>query len=81
MPTELSYPNDSFAGVYPSPTSFTGQRTLDFVLKNRGYVDKTLLFDLEVIRIDKGRWERWWCWGGWLSLGIGTYYILNNTEY
>ncbi len=28
-----------------------GKRTLDFVLKNRGMIDKTLLFDIELIKI------------------------------
>lgn len=28
-----------------------GKRTLDFVLKNQGFVDKTLLFDIELMKI------------------------------
>jgi hypothetical protein len=28
-----------------------GRRALDFVLKNQGMIDKTLLFDIEVIKI------------------------------
>lgn len=28
-----------------------GQRALDFVLKNQGLIDKTLLFDIELMRI------------------------------
>lgn len=31
--------------------SLQGKRTLDFVLKNRGMIDKTLLFDIELIKI------------------------------
>jgi hypothetical protein len=29
-----------------------GQRTLDFVLRNAGMVDKTLLFDVELLRLE-----------------------------
>ena len=32
----------------PQPSTFSGQRTLYFVLENRGLVDKSLLFDLEL---------------------------------
>ena len=28
-----------------------GTRALDFVLKNRGLIDKTLLFDIELVRV------------------------------
>jgi hypothetical protein len=28
-----------------------GERALDFVLSNRGMIDKTLLFDVELLRI------------------------------
>ena len=28
-----------------------GQRHLDFVLKNQGLIDKTLLFDIELLKI------------------------------
>jgi hypothetical protein len=28
-----------------------GQRTLDFVLKNQGMIDKTLLIDIELLKI------------------------------
>lgn len=28
-----------------------GQRALDFVLKNQGLIDKTLLFDVELLKI------------------------------
>ena len=30
-----------------------GQRALDFVLKNQGLIDKTLLFDVELVRVVK----------------------------
>ena len=29
-----------------------GRRALDFVLKNQGLIDKTLLFDIELIKVD-----------------------------
>ena len=28
-----------------------GQRALDFVLRNQGLIDKTLLFDIELLKI------------------------------
>eukprot|EP00958_Prasinococcus_capsulatus_P011515 scaffold1146_cov399-Prasinococcus_capsulatus_cf.AAC.4 len=37
------------AQVGPVPSTFSGQRTLDFVLKDRGLMDKTLLFDIELM--------------------------------
>ena len=30
-----------------------GRRALDFVLKNQGLIDKTLLFDIELMRINQ----------------------------
>ncbi len=30
-----------------------GERALAFVMENRGMVDKTLLFDIELVRVDK----------------------------
>lgn len=30
-----------------------GRRALDFVLKNQGLIDKTLLFDIELMRISQ----------------------------
>ena len=35
----------------PSPTTFSGKRALDFVLKNQGMIDKTLLFDIELLKV------------------------------
>ena len=29
-----------------------GRRALDFVLKNQGLIDKTLLFDIELMRVN-----------------------------
>ena len=28
-----------------------GQRALDFVLRNQGLIDKTLLFDIELVKV------------------------------
>jgi FKBP-type peptidyl-prolyl cis-trans isomerase len=51
---ELSYPPDDLKHerVGPQPTSFSGQRALNFVLENPR-VDRTLLFNVKLIRIDK----------------------------
>lgn len=50
----LSYPaNDpSHEQVGPKPSTFSGQRALNFVLENPR-VDRTMLFNVKVIRIDK----------------------------
>lgn len=52
VPVELGYSianNDtSMPFDEPKPSTFSGQRSLDFVLRNQGLIDKTLLFDLEV---------------------------------
>lgn len=42
VPPELGYPADdpSHERVGPKPTTFGGQRTLDFVLQNKNYIDK-----------------------------------------
>jgi len=52
---ELSYPqsNDStHERVGPKPTTFSGMRALNFVLDNPR-LDRTLLFNVKVIRVDK----------------------------
>lgn len=49
-PGELSYPNNDMNQKGPRPTTFSGQRALDFVLRNQGLIDKTLLFDIELIK-------------------------------
>lgn len=51
---DLSYPaNDSsHEKVGPKPTTFSGMRALNFVLDNPR-VDRTMLFNVKVIRIDK----------------------------
>ncbi|XP_020522974.1 peptidyl-prolyl cis-trans isomerase FKBP19, chloroplastic isoform X3 [Amborella trichopoda] len=51
VPPELGYPDNDFNKSGPRPTTFSGQRALDFVLKNQGLIDKTLLFDIELIKI------------------------------
>lgn len=51
VPVELGYPDNDFKKAGPSPTTFSGKRALGFVLQNQGMIDKTLLFDIELIRI------------------------------
>lgn len=50
----LSYPPNDLEHnlVGPKPTTFSGQRALNFVLENPR-VDRTLLFNLKLIRVDK----------------------------
>ncbi|KAL7566349.1 hypothetical protein ACA910_013668 [Epithemia clementina (nom. ined.)] len=50
----LSYPKDdaSHERVGPKPSTFSGQRALNFVLENPR-IDRTLLFNVKVIRVDK----------------------------
>lgn len=51
---KLSYPNDDpgHDRVGPKPSTFSGERALDFVLQNPR-LDRTLLFNVKVIRVDK----------------------------
>ena len=51
---ELGYPEDdsSHERVGPKPTTFSGLRALNFVLDNPR-VDRTLLFNVKLIRVDK----------------------------
>ncbi|CAK9164919.1 unnamed protein product [Ilex paraguariensis] len=51
VPPELGYPENDFNKRGPRPTTFSGQRALDFVLRNQGLIDKTLLFDIELVKI------------------------------
>ncbi|KAK4780719.1 hypothetical protein SAY87_016825 [Trapa incisa] len=51
VPPELGYPGNDFNRKGPRPTTFSGQRALDFVLRNQGLIDKTLLFDIELLKI------------------------------
>jgi hypothetical protein len=50
----LGYPADDAAHdrVGPKPTTFSGQRALNFVLENPR-VDRTLLFNVKLVRVDK----------------------------
>ncbi|KAI8526743.1 hypothetical protein RHMOL_Rhmol12G0019700 [Rhododendron molle] len=51
VPPELGYPDNDYNKSGPRPTTFSGQRALDFVLRNQGLIDKTLLFDIELLKI------------------------------
>ena len=53
VPVELGYPDGEFSKVGPKPSNFSGRRALSFVLKNQGLIDKTLLFDVELLRVKK----------------------------
>jgi hypothetical protein len=51
----LGYPEGDDASherVGPKPTTFSGQRALNFVLENPR-VDRTLLFNVKLVRVDK----------------------------
>ena len=47
-----SYPEKALRSKGPRPSTFSGQRALDFVMENQGMIDKTLLFDIELKRVD-----------------------------
>ncbi len=57
VPPELGYPAgpnglpDYNLGQGPRPSNFAGERALGFVLQNRGMIDKTLLFDIELLKV------------------------------
>nr|GLL43993.1 peptidyl-prolyl cis-trans isomerase FKBP19, chloroplastic [Ipomoea trifida] len=51
VPPELGYPDNDFNKKGPRPLTFSGQRALAFVLRNQGLIDKTLLFDIELLKI------------------------------
>ena len=55
VPPDIGYPQDDpqHDKVGPKPPNFDGQRALNFVLYNQGLIDKTLLFNVKLIRIDK----------------------------
>jgi hypothetical protein len=61
VPPGIGYPaSDPGHGVVgPKPSTFSGQRALDFVLQNRELIDKTLLFNVKVIRVDKPGSNGW----------------------
>lgn len=51
VPPELGYPDNDLSKGKPSPSTFSGRRALDFVLRNQGMIDKTLLFDIELVKV------------------------------
>jgi len=52
VPTSIGYPNNDWKKSDPKPSTFAGKRSLSFVLQNQGLVDKTLLFDIELLKIN-----------------------------
>lgn len=48
---KLGYPDRNWRSKKPQPNNFSGDRALGFVLENQGMIDKTLLFDIELIKI------------------------------
>lgn len=53
VPQEIGYPDDNWRSKGPKPSTFAGERALGFVLENRGMIDKTLLFDIELKNVIK----------------------------
>jgi hypothetical protein len=53
VPVELGYPDGDYNRAGPKPSTFSGKRALSFVLKNQGMIDKTLMFDVELLRLGK----------------------------
>jgi hypothetical protein len=51
-PGPLFYPLDKPRSKAPRPSTFSGERALYFVLENQGLIDKTLLFDIELVRVE-----------------------------
>ena len=51
-PGPLFYPLEKPRSKGPKPSTFSGERALYFVLENQGLIDKTLLFDIELIRVE-----------------------------
>jgi FKBP-type peptidyl-prolyl cis-trans isomerase len=48
----LAYPeNKNWKKMKPKPNNFSGERALGFVLENQGMIDKTLLFDIELMDV------------------------------
>ena len=58
---QLGYPADdpNHERVGPRPSTFSGRQALNFVLQNKELIDKTLLFNVKVIRIDKPGTNGW----------------------
>jgi len=59
--SSVGYPDSDPAHdrVGPKPSTFSGQRALGFVLQNKELIDKTLLFNVKLIRIDKPGQNGW----------------------
>jgi len=55
VPVELGYPNNDMRNIQPRPSTFSGKRALGFVIENQGMIDKTLLFDIELLKLAKGQ--------------------------
>jgi hypothetical protein len=55
VPPNMGYPSDDpkHELVGPKPSTFSGERALDFVLENSGIIDKTLLINIKLKRVDK----------------------------
>jgi len=56
VPAELGYPvgDTDHEIVGPKPATFSGQRALNFVLDNQNLIDKTLLINIRLTRVDSG---------------------------
>lgn len=57
VPAELGYPASGDSDhelVGPKPTTFSGLRALNFVLENQNLIDKTLLINIRLVRVDEG---------------------------
>ena len=61
VPPSVGYPESDpgHPKVGPWPSTFSGQRALDFVLQNKELIDKTLLFNVKLIRVDKPGQNGW----------------------
>jgi len=60
VPAELGYPakGDSDHNlVGPKPSTFSGQRALNFVLDNQNLIDKTLLINVRLVKVVKPKEE------------------------
>ena len=56
VPEEIGYPRDGFRSVGPKPSTFSGERALDFVLASKSsMMDKTLMFDLKLVNVKSAR--------------------------
>ena len=56
VPEEIGYPKDGFKTVGPKPSTFSGERALDFVLSSKAdLMDKTLMFDIKLVRVNAAK--------------------------